>query len=64
MSDTPMNGVGGASGSHDCHADCVPSYGGEINALQTAGNRAAAMALLQRNGDGAANNGPTVPSTR
>lgn len=63
-SDIPQNGVGGASGSHDNHADCVPSFGGEIDPPQTAGNRAAAMAMLQRAGDGAANAGPSVPDRR
>lgn len=63
-SDVPQNGVGGTSGSHDGHADSVPSWGGEINPPQTVGNQAAAMALLQRAGDGAANAGPNVPDVR
>lgn len=61
--DYPANGSGGSSGSHEGHADCVPSFGGEIDPPQTAGNRAAAMALLQR-AEGAANMGPTVPEVR
>ena len=62
------NGAGGASGTHDCHADCVPTFGSNINPPQTDGNRAAMLAQLQRGGganDGAAmSGGLALPEAR